>query len=141
MVNSEVKICICYSSHLGSCTNVLTEQFLQGHVSLRHLLNEETLFISLQRYAIKEVNDRALRFVNLMGFANARILAFLTKNTNLGIRSITFYIIFKNITCLNRGVEMIKKKFNLMKIDIPILIKLMAPAVFQIELLPSERFL
>ena len=34
-----------YSSHLGKCTNILTEKFLQGNVPLRHLLNEETLFM------------------------------------------------------------------------------------------------
>ena len=36
------------------------EQFLQGNVTLRHLLNEETLFMSWRRSAIKEVNDWAL---------------------------------------------------------------------------------
>ena len=54
-INSEEKICICYFSHLGYCSNVLTEKFLQGNVPLRHMLNEETLFMSWERYAIKEV--------------------------------------------------------------------------------------
>ena len=45
-VDSEEKICTCYSSHLGYYTNVLTEQFVQGNVPLRDLLNEETLFMS-----------------------------------------------------------------------------------------------
>ena len=41
---------------------VLTEQFLQGSVPLKHLLglrllNEEILFMSSQRSSIKEVND------------------------------------------------------------------------------------
>ena len=35
--------------------NVLTEQFLQGNVPLRHLLNEEMLFMSCRRSVIKEV--------------------------------------------------------------------------------------
>ena len=52
-VNSEEEIYICYSSHLG----VLMEQFLEGNVPLRHLLNEKTLLMSWQRSAIKEVND------------------------------------------------------------------------------------
>ena len=54
--NSEEKICTCYSSHLGKCTNVLMEQFLQEGVSLRHLLNEK-LSLSLDG----EVNDWAHR--------------------------------------------------------------------------------
>ena len=33
------------------------EQFLQGNVTLRHLLNEKTLFMASRRSAIKEVND------------------------------------------------------------------------------------
>ena len=33
------------------------EQFLQGNVPLRHLLNEETLFISWRISAFNEVND------------------------------------------------------------------------------------
>ena len=37
------------------------EQFPQGNVPLRHLLNEETLFMSWRRSVIKEVNDFALR--------------------------------------------------------------------------------
>ena len=41
-------------------TNVLTEQFLQGNVPLRHLLKEETLFMSSWRSATKEVNDWSL---------------------------------------------------------------------------------
>ena len=56
-VNTEDNICICYSLHLGWCTNVLTEQFIQRNVPSRHLLNEETLFMSWWRSAIKEVND------------------------------------------------------------------------------------
>ena len=36
------------------------EQFLQGNVPLRHLLNEETSFMSWQRSAIKELNDLVL---------------------------------------------------------------------------------
>ena len=39
---------------------MLTEQFLQENVPLRHLLNEETLLMCLQRSAIKEVNDWTL---------------------------------------------------------------------------------
>ena len=35
------------------------EHFLQGNVPLRHLLNEETLFMSRLKFAIKEVNDWA----------------------------------------------------------------------------------
>ena len=38
----------------------LTEQFLQGNVPLRHLLNAETLFMSWQRITIQEENDWAL---------------------------------------------------------------------------------
>ena len=34
--------------------------FLQGTVPLRHLLNEETLLMSLQRSSFNEVNDWAL---------------------------------------------------------------------------------
>ena len=37
------------------------EQFLQGNVPLRHLLNEETLYMYWQRSAIIEVNDWALK--------------------------------------------------------------------------------
>ena len=37
-----------------------SEQFLHENVPLKHLLNEETLFMSWQRSAIKEVNDWAL---------------------------------------------------------------------------------
>ena len=36
---------------------VLTEKCLEGNFQLRHLLNEDTLFMSLQRSAIKDVND------------------------------------------------------------------------------------
>ena len=51
------KICICYSSLLDKCTNVLTENFLRGYVALRHQLNEETvLFIFWRILAVKEVN-------------------------------------------------------------------------------------
>ena len=35
------------------------EQFLQGNIPLRHLLNAETLFMSWRRSAIKDVNDWA----------------------------------------------------------------------------------
>ena len=46
-VNSvEMNYHICYSSYLGWCSNVLMEQFLQGNVPLKHLINEETLFMS-----------------------------------------------------------------------------------------------
>ena len=38
------------------------EQFLQGNVPLRHLLNEDTLFISWQRSAFNDVNDWTLGF-------------------------------------------------------------------------------
>ena len=41
-------------SHLG--TNVLTEQFLQGNVRLRILLNEETLLLS--EWSLDIVNPR-----------------------------------------------------------------------------------
>ena len=40
---------------------VLMEQLLHGNVPLRHLLNEDTLFMSWWRSAIKEVNDKALK--------------------------------------------------------------------------------
>ena len=53
----EKETCICYSSHLGWCTNVLTEEFLQGFFPLRYSLTEETMFMSEQSSAIKEVND------------------------------------------------------------------------------------
>ena len=76
-VNSEKKICICYSSLLGLCTNVLAEQFIQGNVSLGHLLNEETLFISRRRSIIKEVNDWALNLpALLLGFTFANYVVF-----------------------------------------------------------------
>ena len=40
-VNSVEMNYICYSSFLGWCSNVLMEQFLQGNVPIKHLLNEE----------------------------------------------------------------------------------------------------
>lgn len=39
---------------LSYYTNVLTEQFLHRNILLRHMLNEETLFISWWRYSIKK---------------------------------------------------------------------------------------
>ena len=49
-VNSDDKMCIIvvFVTLLiwVKCTNVLTEQFLQKNVLLRHLLDEETLFMS-----------------------------------------------------------------------------------------------
>ena len=45
---------------MDKCTNALTGQFLQGNVSLMHLTNEETQFMSWRRSAIKEVNDWSL---------------------------------------------------------------------------------
>ena len=55
--NSEENIVISYSSYL---LGLLSEQFLQGNVPLRHLLNGETLFMSWWRSAIKEVNCKWL---------------------------------------------------------------------------------
>ena len=42
-IYSEEKVCICYSFHLGWCTNVSIEYFLQVYIPLRQLLNEEKL--------------------------------------------------------------------------------------------------
>ena len=70
-LNSEEKICICYSSHLGECANVLMEQFLQGNVPLRHLLNEESIMSSWLKSAIKEINNWAL---NLNYYQTSKIL-------------------------------------------------------------------
>ena len=47
--------------------------FLQGNVPLRHLQNGETLFMSGQRSAIKEVNDWTL---NQTGFLNSQEMLF-----------------------------------------------------------------
>ena len=52
------------SSPLGKYTNVLTEQFFQGNVLLRHLLNEENMFKS----AFKNVNDWPLNFTFFRNF-------------------------------------------------------------------------
>ena len=49
------------------CVNVLTEQFLQGNAPFRHLLNEETLFLSSQISTIKEVNESAKQKNYYMG--------------------------------------------------------------------------
>ena len=42
---------------------------LIGNISLRHLLNEETLFMSWRRSAIKVVNDWALRVLRIESYA------------------------------------------------------------------------
>ena len=47
----------CSVIDLSKYTNILTYQFLQGNVQLRHLLNEKTLFMSWPRSVNKEVND------------------------------------------------------------------------------------
>ena len=46
------------------CSTLVTEQFLQENVPLRDLLNEEIVFMSRQKSAIKEVNDWALNFLS-----------------------------------------------------------------------------
>ena len=49
------------------------EQFLQGNVPLRHLLNEETLFMSWRGSAIKEVNDWNLNVLMYVGKYNWKL--------------------------------------------------------------------
>ena len=46
------------------------EQFHQGNVPVRHLLNEETLFTSWWRFSIKEVNDWALLAFSFHNYVN-----------------------------------------------------------------------
>ena len=57
-------------SLLGKLTKTLTEHFLHENVSLRHLLNKETLFLSWRRSAIKEVNDWSHSDMNLKLYYN-----------------------------------------------------------------------
>ena len=63
-VISDEKICTCYSSHLGKCNDVLTEQFLQGNVPLSCLVNAKPPFMSWQISAFNEVNEWAPNIYN-----------------------------------------------------------------------------
>ena len=59
VANSNLYMLLSSFELMYHCTNTLTEQFFEGNVLLRHLLNEGTLFMSWQRSAIRKVNDWA----------------------------------------------------------------------------------
>ena len=83
--NSEEKIYICYSSHYGYCTNVLTPS-MKSSINW-HLLNKDILFMSCQRSAIKQVNDWALGML----YITNHTMGVIHKST-VGVFTFTFLI-------------------------------------------------